>query len=92
MVLDKISSMTDAQRHVLAARMHGWISNSGDSPDGGPYREFFYRLPGTPAYANVVYALNGVMLWGDGQSSAREPRHFGSIGKADRLASFLADR
>ncbi|WP_078324486.1 hypothetical protein [Mycobacteroides salmoniphilum] len=84
--------MTDAQRMDVAARVHGWISNGGASTEGGPYREFAYRLPGTPAYANVVYASNGVMLWGEGQSLTREPRHFRGIGKADRLVSFLADR
>ncbi|SLF39057.1 hypothetical protein [Mycobacteroides abscessus] len=84
--------MTDAQCHDRAAFVHGWISNGGTSDIAAPVRECIYRLPGTPAYANVVYALNGVMLWGEGQSRSREPRHFNGIGKADRLASFLADR
>lgn len=84
--------MTDAQRLDGAARVHGWVSNGGATPDNGPYRQHIYRLPGTPAYANVVYALNGVMLWGDGLSPLRERRHFSGIGKADRFASFLADR
>ncbi|SKF91692.1 Uncharacterised protein [Mycobacteroides abscessus subsp. bolletii] len=84
--------MTDAQRHGRAANVYGWISNGGASPDGGPVRECAYRLPGTPAYANVVYALNGAMLWGDGQSPTRECRHFSGIGKADRFASFLEGR
>ncbi|WP_232785454.1 hypothetical protein [Mycobacteroides chelonae] len=92
MVLDIGQAVTDAQDHGHAALVHGWISNGGVSPDAGPFREFVYRLPGTPAYANVVYALSGVMLWGDGQSPARERRHFNGIGKADRFASFLADR
>ncbi|ORB47938.1 hypothetical protein BST43_25445 [Mycobacteroides saopaulense] len=84
--------MTDAQDHGRAALVHGWVSNGGASDVAGPVRECAYRLPGTPAYANVVYALNGVMLWGDGQSPARERRHFSGIGKADRFASFLEGR
>ncbi|MEC4854624.1 hypothetical protein R2325_02455 [Mycobacteroides chelonae] len=84
--------MSDAQHHARAARVHGWISNGGVADVAGPIRECAYRLPGTPAYANVVYALNGVMLWGEGQSPSREPRHFNGIDKRDRLASFFADR
>ncbi|WP_237080912.1 hypothetical protein [Mycobacteroides abscessus] len=83
---------TDAQDHGRAALVNGWISNGGASDVVGPFRECAYRLPGTPAYANVVYALNGAMLWGDGLSPLRERRHFSGIGKADRFASFLADR
>ncbi|OHU38185.1 hypothetical protein [Mycobacteroides chelonae] len=83
--------MTDAQDHGRAALVHGWISNGGASDVAGPTRECIYRLPGTPAYANVVYALNGAMLWGEGQSPQRERRRFYGIGKTDRFTSFLAD-
>lgn len=83
--------MTDAQDHGRAALVHGWVSNGGASDVAGPVRECIYRLPGTPAYANVVYALNGVMLWGEGQSPSRERRQFCGIGKTDHFASFLAD-
>ncbi|MBN7510194.1 hypothetical protein [Mycobacteroides abscessus] len=83
--------MTDAQDHDRAALVHGWISNGGTSDAAGSIRECIYRLPGTPAYVNVVYALNGVMLWGEGQSRLRERRRFYGIGKTDRFASFLAD-
>lgn len=84
--------MTDAQRHDSVALVNGWISNGGTSDAAGPTRECMFRLPGTPAYANVVYALNGVMLWGEGQDRLRERRRFYGIGKTDRFASFLADR
>lgn len=87
-----MSAMTDAQEHGRAAFIHGWISNGGVSDAVGPVRECVYRLPGTPAYANVVYALNGVMLWGEGQSRTRERLHFRGIGKGDRVASFFAER
>ncbi|MEU9805399.1 hypothetical protein [Mycobacterium sp. NPDC050853] len=82
--------MTGQQDIDHAAHVHGWISNGGGSPDSRPFRECAYRLPGTPAYANIVYALNGAMLWGEGQSRSRERRHFGGIGKTDRLVSFLS--
>lgn len=82
--------MTDAQHHARAASVHGWISNGGAADMAGPIRECAYRLPGTPAYANIVYALNGVMLWGEGQSRRRERLHFRGIGKGDRVASFFA--
>lgn len=84
--------MTDAQDHGRVALVNGWISNGGTSDVAGPTRECIFRLPGTPAYANVVYALNGVMLWGEGLSPSRERRRFYGIGKTDRFASFLADR
>lgn len=81
--------MTDAQDHGRAALVHGWISNGGTSEVAGPVCECAYRLPGTPAYASVAYALNGAMLWGEGQSSSRARRHFSGIGKADLFAAFL---
>lgn len=84
--------MTDAQDHDRTAMVHGWISNGGGSDEVGPVRECVYRLPGTSAYAAVVYALNGVMLWAGGQDAERRPRHFDGIGKADRLEAFLAGR
>lgn len=84
--------MTDAQLHGRVAFVYGWISNGGSSDAAGPVRECTYRLPGTPAYANVVYALNGAMLWGEGQSRTRERLHFRGIGKGDRVASFFAER
>ncbi|MDB2211851.1 hypothetical protein [Mycobacteroides abscessus] len=84
--------MTDAQHHARTALVHGWISNGGTSDVLGPVHECVFRLPGTPAYASVVYALNGVMLWGEGQSRSRERRRFYGIGKTDRFALFLADR
>ncbi|AGM27343.1 hypothetical protein MABM_26570 [Mycobacteroides abscessus] len=83
--------MSDAQDHGRAALAYGWIYNGGISDVVGPVRECVYRLPGTSAYAAVVYALNGVMLWGGGQTPARVPRHFDGVGKADRLAAFLAE-
>lgn len=69
--------MTDAQEHGRAAFVHGWISNGGASDETGPVRECIYRLPGTPAYANVVYALNGVMLWGKGNPAPVSACTFG---------------
>lgn len=84
--------MTDAQLHGRVAFVYGWISNGGNSGAAAPVREYTYRLPGTPAYANVVYALNGVMLWGEGQSRTRERLHFRGIGKGDRVVSFFAER
>ncbi|WP_100517089.1 hypothetical protein [Mycobacteroides abscessus] len=84
--------MTDAQDHDRAALVHGWIANGGNAAEASPYRECVYRLPGTPAYAAVVYALDGVMLWAGGQDAERRPRHFDGIGKADRLEAFLAGR
>lgn len=84
--------MSDAKDHGRAALVNGWISNGGTSDVFGAVREYTYRLPGTPAYANVVYALNGVMLWGDGQSPSRERRRFYGIGKTERFALFLEDR
>lgn len=83
--------MTDAQCHGRVALVHGWISNGGALDVAGPVRECAYRLPGTPAHANIVYSLSGVMLWGEGLSRSRERRRFYGIGKADRFASFLAD-
>lgn len=84
--------MSHAQEHDRAARVHGWVSNGGASDVAGPIRECVYRLPGTPAYASVVYALNGVMLWGGGLDTARQPRCFAGIDKVERLVSFLAER
>ncbi|MDO3168186.1 hypothetical protein P5V90_14555 [Mycobacteroides abscessus subsp. abscessus] len=81
-------NLTGQQRIDRAAREHGWISNGGDVDDVGLYS---YRRPGTASFVRVAYA-KGIILWADGMTAAREPRHFGGIGKADRLVSFLAER
>lgn len=80
--------LSGQQRIDRAAHEHGWISNGGDVDDVGLYS---YRRPGTASFVRVAYA-NGIILWADGMTAAREPRHFGGIGKADRLVSFLAER
>ncbi|MEC4840570.1 hypothetical protein R2360_13885 [Mycobacteroides chelonae] len=75
---------TGQQRVALAARVHGWIANVVDG-------QFIYRRPGTPSWGSVMYAFDGTILWADGQTLAREPRHFSGGGKADRLVAFLAE-
>ncbi len=81
-------NLTGQQRIERAAHEHGWISNGGGVDDVGLYS---YRRPGTASFVHVAYA-NGIILWADGLTAAREPRHFDGIGKADRLVAFLAER
>ncbi|MDM2104341.1 hypothetical protein PP405_11700 [Mycobacteroides abscessus] len=78
---------TAQQRIDRAAQEHGWISNGGDVHDVGLYS---YRRPGTASVVTIAYA-NGIILWADGLTAAREHRRFDGIGKADRLVSFLAE-
>jgi len=73
-----------------AARQHGWISNGDGGNDASHFREFAYRLPGTPAYVSAAYAFDGTLLWADGQGVMRERCHFCEIDKVDRLVSFMA--
>ncbi|SHT86969.1 Uncharacterised protein [Mycobacteroides abscessus subsp. bolletii] len=82
-----MSAQTGQQRVDHAALTHGWICNGGTVDDVGLYS---YRRPGTASFVKVAYA-NGIILWADGITSARERRRFDGIGKADRLVSFLAE-
>lgn len=79
---------TAQQRIDRAAHEHGWVSNGGDVDDVGLYS---YRRPGTASVVKIAYA-NGIILWADGMTAAREPRRFDGIGKDDRLVLFLAER
>lgn len=76
--------MTGQQRVDLAARVHGWIWNNVGE-------HCIYRRPGTPSWVSVMYAPDGTILWADGQTLEREPRHFHGSSRADRLVAFLAE-